>query len=282
MSAALELAPAGTPPTCESTLARGLWRDGAWHRRAVLAELDPHARSELLDRAADALPAERITALLAATVRSIGAIDAVDAETVRELSIGDRDRLVLALRVLSHGDHLECVFGCECGEELELGLDLQLILAAEGPAPPDLIAPGSDGAEVRIRAATGADHERAARRALTDPEAARRELVQGCLLPPSPAEYASLTTAEELLAKLDPGAEIVLEGDCPACARRVRATLDPIAHLWSELEQERRRLEDQVHVLALHYHWSEREIVALGPARRARYIGKLERDLGLS
>lgn len=38
------------------------------------------------------------------------------------------------------------------------------------------------------------------------------------------------------------------------------------------------RLFDEVHLLALHYHWAERDILALTAARRGRYLQRLLRD----
>ena len=145
------------------------------------------------------------------------------------------------------------------------------MLQAQATAP--------SGARVRVRAASGADHERAARRALDDPDAAVRELLEQCVLEAHAPDGAACRPDDELLGlaaglleELDPGAEIVLRGVCPACREAVVAVLDPGSYLWAELAQWRARLEFEVHVLASVYHWSEAEIVALAPARRARYI----------
>jgi hypothetical protein len=274
---------------CEQTLAAGLARNGRRHRRAVLRDLDTEDRRVLLDRARGALPAERITTLLASTVVSIGAVTPVGAEEVRALSVGDRDRLVLTLRRILHGDQLECVFPCRCGERLELALDVGALLAEQDLSAGADVASGRTGRDVlvRVRPATGADHERAARRAREDPLAAARELMQACVVEarrdsgdPVPVDDEVAACAEALLEELDAGAEIVLQGDCPACGEPVAATFDPITHLWTELEQRAARLEREVHVLALFYHWSERDIVALDPARRARYLALLEDERG--
>jgi hypothetical protein len=40
------------------------------------------------------------------------------------------------------------------------------------------------------------------------------------------------------------------------------------------------RLYQEVHVLALHYHWSERSILALPAAKRQRYLGLLASQFG--
>lgn len=267
---------------CEQTLAAGLWSGGACHRRAVLRALDVSERSALLDEHASSLPAERVTAVLAAALGSIGELEPVTAEDVRDLTVGDRDRLVLALRRLLHGDPLECVFGCACGEWLEHTLSVSALLAGceVDQLPVQLISRTGAGADVTVRPATGADHERAAVLARLDPAAAREQLLRACVIEAPGADDPEVrAVAEALLADHDPATEIVLDGDCPACGARVSAAIDPIAHLWAELERSQALLESEIHTLALHYHWSEPEIVALPPARRARYIARLNDQL---
>lgn len=276
---------------CEETLAGGLWRDDRRHRRAVLRELDREAAGDLLDSlAADGLPAERVTALLSRAVVAIGEVTPISADEIRELPVGDRDRLVLALRRMLHGDQLRCVFQCGCGETLELELSVGELLGAAEPEPMPPAADGvtADGSRLQVRPACGSDQERAARLALVDPAAAEQELLVSCVLEaraPDGSEVAVdgpvAEQAEALIAGLDPGAELLLAGDCPACGARVTAALDPISHLWTELEQHRAELEYEVHVLALHYHWSEHEIVALTPARRARYLDQIDRQFAV-
>ena len=266
-------------PAREQTLAGGLWSDGACQRRAVVRSLDAAECATLLDEHAASLPAQRVTALLVAALSSIGDVEHVTAEQVRDLTIGDRDRLVLALRRLLHGDVLECEFSCGCGQRLEQTLSVSALLAGcEVEALPDkLTGRTAEGTPVSVRPVTGADHERAAVLAQIDPAAARGELLAGCIIDaPTAGDPEIPALAESLLAGHDPAAEIVLDGECPTCGGRVSATVDPIAHLWTELEQRRVVLESEIHVLALHYHWSERDIVALPSARRARYIARLD------
>jgi hypothetical protein len=39
------------------------------------------------------------------------------------------------------------------------------------------------------------------------------------------------------------------------------------------------RLYEEVHVIALHYHWPEAAILALPASRRRRYLGQLARHV---
>lgn len=253
---------------------------GAMAAARVVAP-DAQARWALLEGQRDATPAERVTALLAASV--------TDGDDPRELAIGERDRLVLALRSQLSGDALDCVFPCPCGETLELELSVAALLdaCASEHRPREAQAATSSGASVRVRAATGSDHELAARRAAVDPEAAARELIERCVFEARDPHGTACALSDELrelaaslLAQLDPDAEIALRGVCPACGETVSAVLDPGGYVWSELEQWRARTELEVHVLASAYHWSESEIVALDPARRARYIELLSAHAG--
>src|SRR5438309_74995 len=105
--------------TADVMLAAGLWRKGRCLRTVRLAVLDAEAQRVLVDSHATALPAHRVTALVAR------AVDALDDEPfeigdARALTIGDRDRVVLALRRTLAGDTMECVCECACGETLEL------------------------------------------------------------------------------------------------------------------------------------------------------------------
>jgi hypothetical protein len=213
---------------------------------------------------------------------AVGEVTPITADHARSLTVGDRDRLVLALRRLIHGERLDCVFACRCGERLELTLDVSTLLAGcdVDELPPRVTAPTPNGDELTLRPANGGDHERAARTALLDAEAASDELLAACIVDGGGRLTADVRAlADALLAEFDPAAEITLAGACPSCGREATTTFDPIDALWRELERDRAVLESEVHTLALHYHWSEREIVDLPAARRARYIEQLDHHL---
>ena len=132
------------------------WRRLGWSRPT-------HRHAGRCSRAsATRRPPNGLTALLAASV--------TDGDDPRELAIGERDRLVLALRSQLSGDALDCVFPCPCGETLELELSVAALLdaCASEHRPREAQAATSSGASVRVRAATGSDHELAARRAAVD------------------------------------------------------------------------------------------------------------------
>jgi len=256
-------------------LAAGLWRDGRCERMVQLSVPGTAARRSLVESLHDATPAERASALVAAAVGELGSLAPPTPGELGELCVGDRDRILLALRRELAGEQLECVCPCACGETLVIGLSIDALLdaVADEPLPLERETGG-----LRVRAATGADLEHVASRAIDGGAEAVRELLARCILEPADAGVEALEQASELLEQLDPAAEILLRGACPACGGEVVALLDPGAYLWTELERWQTRLELEIHVLASRYHWSESEIVALAPARRSRYLELLEAD----
>lgn len=258
------------------TLATGVWVEGLRSRRARVRAPATAEEWELFERGEPRLPAERVTLLLARCVEIDG--EAGD-ELARDLSVGDRVALLLELRRQTIGEAMRCLLACprpECGEQLELELTVADLLAAGDP--------GESGDELQVagkrvvfRLPTGADEERAARRALGDVAAASQELLAACLVTaPEPWPDGLATAVEEAIAARDPYVRIELEMVCPACERSVVAELDPAGYVWRELEARHAERQLEVHLLASRYGWAEAEILALPPARRERYLELVE------
>jgi len=77
------------------------------------------------------------------------------------------------------------------------------------------------------------------------------------------------------VAEFDPQAEIELSVTCPACGATFTTELDAGDLLYSDLVARQGDLDLAIHLLALHYHWSEDDILDLPIARRRRYVEAL-------
>src|SRR4051812_17209818 len=105
--------------TMRVALPRGYWLDGICYREAGLRPLTGEDEVFLLETSQALLPAERVTAVLARCLTHLGPLQPVTAPVVRELTIGDREALLLCLRRLTCGDRVPCVVRCphlNCGE----------------------------------------------------------------------------------------------------------------------------------------------------------------------
>jgi hypothetical protein len=261
----------------EVTLAAGVWREGTRLRRARLRSPGPEQERALFEEGEPLLPAERVTLLLGRCAEVAGE---PGPDAARALSAGDRVALLLELRRLLAGDSLPCVLDCpwpDCGERLELDLDVRDLLAAADTGGPTYELEFR-GERLTFRLPTGADEERAARIAVErGPEAAVDELLRACLVDPPPSPAPGLAEAlGAAITAADPHAEISLALRCPVCGRDGEVAFDTASYLWREIEVRLARLDRDVHVLASRYGWSESEILGLGERRRARYLELVE------
>ena len=71
---------------------------------------------------------------------------------------------------------------------------------------------------------------------------------------------------------IDPQANVELALRCTACEREWPVVFDIVAYLWDEISAWSRQIIHEVHRLASAYGWSEREVLAMGAARRAVYL----------
>jgi hypothetical protein len=233
------------------------------------ARVTPGTLVDLWDRALDAPPVER-------------AIDALvvglDLErTVAEaLPIGRRDEQLLRLRVRLFGDRFDTVTTCpSCGELIEATFDAGNLRIDEPEVPAS--STEVDDWEVVWRLPTSADLRAIAD--CPDVDAARAGLVERTVLDAlgnsgerDPIPDWVLARVIEDMGRADPGAEMRFELVCPWCEHSWNALFDIAEFLWSEIDSAAQRLLEDVGTLAAAFGWSEREILAMGPARRDRYL----------
>lgn len=265
----------------------GVWRNDSQRTAEPLREvaLRPAGGEDeafLIDSADQATPSERATGLL------VRCVEEPDADRlVRSLTIGDREALLLHLRRITLGDTLDCVLSCpaNCGERMEFELRVDDLLV---PAYRDVHAEydvtlEAEGRryDVTFRLPIAADLDRAAPIARSDALRGARTLLECCVV--RAARDEGVATPDELplpvqeaiakaMAKRDPQAEIELDLACPQCGTAFAIVFDTAAFLLQELDERAAHLAQEVHTLAWHYHWSEREILGMPRRRRTRYL----------
>jgi hypothetical protein len=210
--------------------------------------------------------------------RALALLDAslpdVDGDTIVALPIGARDRLLLRLRAACFGSNLECLSACpDCAESVEFSLTIDDLLVSAGADTRREGTVAWEGDEIRLRPVTSRD--------LLGLEGSGSEemairLLGRCAIGLDDSEKGlsadAVARLSEALAELDPGADIRFSLTCPACGSTWTSVFDIASYLWAEVEMAAQRLLPEVHALASSYGWSEREILALSPARRQSYL----------
>lgn len=276
-------------------LPRGLWRDEAHLRHAVIRPVTG-ADEEALAAAAGESTAARVSFLLGRCLVSLEGTPLEGKVVARRLSVGDRDALLLHLRRISIGDTMDCVLACpaeRCGEALDFPLRIEdLILPLlEEPEPIHETVLEIEGEPwtVRFRVPTGTDQEDAvAWMSDEGPQVAAARLADRCVQRASgPGAVDAnrlpdflLEGLSEALAAAEPQADLVLRLTCPECGEHFATRFDVASYFLAELVPDHDRLHRHVHLLALHYHWSESEILSLTPRKRRLYLDLLSEHGG--
>ena len=194
------------------------------------------------------------------------------AEAIADLPLGAVNASLLQLRAACFGPLIEGHADCpRCGQRLAFALDARELL---GPAcdDDDLAVCELEIAGLRLRAPSLRDLAAVASDA--DAERAARQLLARCTVAGDAArlDVAALRAVEEGLDALDPQADLALSVRCVACGHADLVQLDAGRLLWEEIEARALLLLREVHQLAGAYGWSEAQILALTPARRASYL----------
>ena len=251
-------------------------------RAIALRPVGDEDEAFILDTADSMLPGARATALVERCL--------ANDEPAPALTIGDRDAALLHLRRLSLGESVDCALPCPsvgCGESLEWQVpvsDLLIEPDATGGAPELFtIDVDAEGARfhVTFRLPTAADVDRVATQGADRIEHAAQMLFRqcvigaerddvGCTAADLPATVRS--AVEDALAAADRQAEIQLAMRCPACGLEFTSLFDTAVFFLRELDARATRTLRDIHLLALHYHWSESDILRMPARRRAQYI----------
>ncbi len=197
------------------------------------------------------------------------------AAEIADLPLGAVNASLLRLRSATFGPHIAGHADCtQCGQRLAFTVDTrQMLPPAHGDDGDDDPAPReTEVAGLRVRAPSLRDLAAVATQ--TNARQAARALLARCTLAGDVAQIddAALRQVEDALDTLDPQADLVLALHCVACGHAGEAQLDAGALLWEEIEVRARVLLGEVHRLASAYGWSEAQILALSPARRASYL----------
>lgn len=232
--------------------------------------LDPAELLDLAERGAGMGPARRALLTLCAYHPD------ADPDAIAAAALSARDRALLAARARQFGARMTAQDACgACGAQIELTLRAEDIglgpRPGEAPFPPAPCGAWSDGADdIPLRAISAGDAAAAetAARAGDDAAAAllSRAAPGAARIPPDALDAA--------LEALDPDAAVELSLACPVCAQTSLRAFDAAAFFWRELEARAPRILLDVADLARAFHWSERDILALPPARRAFYLAQ--------
>ena len=204
-------------------------------------------------------------------------------ELAGDLVTADREYLLLRVRALTFGGGVDMVLNCpdpECGAPMSAWFEIEHIPFEQGETAPSY---SLAGLELAFRLPRGADLEELAGSGIRGEEALER-LLERCTVNPADAVERLRSPALRLalaegIERVAPRADFDLEALCPQCGRASVSHFDPTSWFSSELSRRQADFEREIHLLAMHYHWSLRELLALPRPRRTYYVRLLLSEL---
>jgi hypothetical protein len=207
----------------------------------------------------------------------------VDGSVVQwsELTITDLEALLLLIRKVVVGDLIEADLACvrpECGARITVSFHISEYLSHHQSRRPKRMIAAGEGwfglhqHPVKFRLPAAAD-------VLAVMEATKpdRELMRRCMQPEGiPAKLRR--RVESAMEAMAPNLSGEMQGECPECHERVTAYFDVQKYVLRELRDRASRIYEDVHLLALNYHWSEESILLLPRNRRILYAEMLRQE----
>lgn len=215
-----------------------------------------------------------ISAVLQGCLSSLNG-DAFSGADISGWTVAKRRQGLLAVVVSTNGPLRSLTTVCgnpDCGAKMDFDLDLTLL---RQDWREDRVAVTLDSGEtLTLRHPVPADLALWANTAAEGP--AETELARILLVGKVPDSPDWENAAQEALSAADRLADLELRADCPDCGAPATYSLVLEPFLLEELSQESGRLMDEIHLLAMSYHWTEPDILALPESRRRHYLTRIQ------
>jgi hypothetical protein len=183
-------------------------------------------------------------------------------------SVGERHRALLALLRTTAAPSPAQPSTCPaCGQRLEFELPIDALAAGAADDTPVDVAVGER--RLRMRRPTGRDLQAWQAHARTPPTRAamlQALLVEGELRPEDE------DAAAQALAQADPLVDFAVQAACPHCGESAGHQVDLESMALATLADRQRAVLQEVHRLASRYGWTESQVLAVPPWRRAHYL----------
>ena len=271
-------------------LPRGAWRGD---RRLGIATLRPLSDDDgafLAVEGRGLTPFERTSALLERCL-ALSHPEGIEVTDLPLLGMGDRESLLFHLYREAFGSNIPGVVACPgCEEPLEFDIAADDVLVQPAPDPARslerLLESGGRRYHCTVRPPTAADVEAVLPLGRTEPRTAADELFTRCVAVVDESSHLAaglpdpglVGLLDQTFDELDPQAETLLTLRCAACGLEFQACLDAGEFLARATRRKSTQLFQEVHRLALHYHWSESDILAMSSERRRLYLDLLAAD----
>ena len=215
-----------------------------------------------------------------------------DQNSIWKLTVGKRIEYLLSISAaMGQTSSITETFRClnqKCQQQIEVELSIEALSSLQHEADDTehlSIRVGDE--DLLFRRPTGTDQLKWQQDPLNDEKTGLEAIIRSLLVEPALFNDNGLLIEEniqiidEAMQKFDPLVNFRATVYCPYCETQHAYEIDLQETARRSLRLAQRHLVQDVHRLALHYHWSEEQILSLPVWRRRHYLALLEgeRDL---
>jgi len=195
--------------------------------------------------------------------------------------VGTRIAALLHLYVFNNGsDRIELSARCvQAGCDETFGFELPLrALATQAPMPETLDVPLSGNRRVTLRRPIGRDLSRWRQARPATRAQAMRMMLDDLIVDGQPEPNEESVIADAII-ECDPIVALTVAAECPACGRSQDVAVDVEGLVLRYFGGRQRAMLRDVHRLATRYGWTEQQVLAVPPPRRAAYLALIDGDV---
>lgn len=277
---------------------------GVRHREVELRALRGREEETLTSRKAQS-SAALVTDIISQCVMRVGTNSEISKNFARQLLVADRQFIILKLRELTFGDRVRATIQClapGCGSKIDVDFSLHDIpvkeLEQKGPTYTLELSPqaglevahGEIHREISFRLPNGGDQEVVSPMISCNESLALSMLLERCIQGIGPfsnpdKELVSMLSPmarheiEKAMEAMAPRLELAMTVTCPECLSEFNIPFNVQDIFFGDFRTNLEQLYREVHCLADHFHWSEREIMEMSKQQRGKYIEALANEL---
>lgn len=197
-------------------------------------------------------------------------------EDVQSLCLADRQAIAIAWWLetgqTTQWRSIEC---CHCLQPFDIAIPIDQLPQTKAASQFPFCYAQVGEQRIQLRAPNGFDLE--ALGEITDTAQARTMLAKRLILD---ANYSGMlnddciSAIEQAIEAMVPEIVTELHTTCPECGNENITSFDPYQWLHADIDE----LLDEVHIIAQHYHWKEKDILKLPTPRRHQYLKRIQGD----
>lgn len=255
-----------------------LTTDGKWIKHLTIRQINGYDEQAMLE-IPNNIPIHRRALFFLERIVTFSDEKKIDTiQALRHLSIGDRVAILFNARKIILGNIIACTATClNCSSKMSFDLNISdLLQIHRSDKNQEFYELNTEGYKIKFRPLCAIDQDYSIKK-FSSVEMIGNKLVKSCVVNSIPLLPKILPKKIEIdigmkMDDIDPLSDLSLRVSCPECSKIFEVFFPSEEFILREFAAHSKNLEHEIHWIALHYGWSESEILKLSLQKRKRYV----------